>query len=118
MGNLSVIGVDEKGYLLEGEKGNPQRDENGPERPRLPHGQTHILKEKIAVFEIAQNRQIEDDSHAQKKARGSEGKPLRKEKISPNGTQKKRQIGRIPPAVEEHRKQHRDAHGRRPPGFP
>jgi len=59
---LAIVGVDKVGNLLEGKKGNCQRQNDRIKMEIGPSNGIDIVYRKIGVFVESQQRQIENDS--------------------------------------------------------
>ena len=68
---LALVGVDEKGDLGEGEKGDAERQDDAGERNVDAAELPQRIDEKIGVLEIAESREIGDDRGRQHLLRGA-----------------------------------------------
>ena len=98
--HLSLVRVHNKGNLLEGEKADPQRQQNPPQRRRRAKHRIDGRQEKIEILEIEQHAQVGRHCRChQRFCRPARQKPV-KQVIPRDAADHDQQIGNIEIAVE------------------
>ena len=99
---LSLVSVNEIGDLLKGEKGDRKRQDYVVQKIRCIAEKVNRVHEKIGVFEIAQQPQINRNADNEYCPPGpfsfqGETEPV----IEKHGKQDEPQVERIPPPIED-----------------
>src|SRR5439155_8190601 len=108
--DLAAAGVDQIGDLLKREERDPERQQDVLQDKIGLEQRVGGFDEEVGVFEIAEHRQIDDDTEGQQDrypiaaahlAIG--GEPARDQEIKQREAEQQRYVDRVPPAVKEDR---------------
>ena len=117
--HLSPVRIHHEADLLEGEKADPQREQDALQDKGGPKDRIHVFHKKIIILEIKQHGQVA--GHAERRRRSAEGHGARPRRphetehriVEQDAAYHDQQIGRIKIPVKPQRKACQPQSGRR-----
>src|SRR5205823_610222 len=106
-----AIRINQKGDLLEREKGDAKRQQDLCKEQIGPEESVEVVHKEIRVFKVTEHADVHDNSERQQSARSSSMMSITRDDTRRDGEvdqherHKQQKIHRIPPAVKEKREQ-------------